>query len=53
VADCVEVRRVGGVVAVRDSKDARGLVLYYTLPEWEAFVSGIKNGEFDHIGGTE
>lgn len=44
---CVEVAVVDGKVAVRDSKDRRGPVLVFTLQEWEAFVGGIHDGEFD------
>jgi hypothetical protein len=34
-------------VAVRDSKDPAGPVLVFTAPEWDAFVGGAKDGEFD------
>jgi hypothetical protein len=44
---CVEVAFVDGKVAVRDSKDRRGPVLVFTPPEWEAFVGGVHDGEFD------
>ena len=47
--DCVEVSRLqDGHVAVRDTKDrASGPALIFTRPEWEAFLTGAKNGEFD------
>jgi hypothetical protein len=44
---CVEVAFVDGGVAVRDSKDHRGPVLLFTPFEWEAFVGGVRDGEFD------
>ena len=37
----------GGGVAVRDSKDRAKAAHVYTRPEWEAFMAGAKNGEFD------
>lgn len=45
--DCVEVGQLpGGVISVRDTKD-RSTSLVFTADEWSAFVSGVKNGEFD------
>ncbi|WP_449063308.1 DUF397 domain-containing protein [Planomonospora algeriensis] len=35
---------------VRDSKDPDGPVLAFTPSEWDAFVDGVKNGEFDDQG---
>jgi hypothetical protein len=34
-------------VLVRDSKDPDGPWLAYTNPEWDAFVNGVRHGEFD------
>ena len=46
--DCVETAVLpGGGVAVRDSKNPGGSVLRYTRGEWEAFLEGAKDGEFD------
>jgi len=45
--NCVEVAFVDGSVAVRDSKDRQGPALRYTSAEWEAFLAGVKSGEFD------
>jgi hypothetical protein len=45
--NCVEVAFVDGTVAVRDSKDPSGPVLVFTRAEWDAFVGGAKDGEFD------
>ena len=45
---CVEVAHLpGGGVAVRDSKDRSKAPHVYTRREWEAFVIGVKNGEFE------
>ena len=46
--NCVEVTGLAGdVIMVRDSKNARGAVLGFTPGEWDAFVGGVRNGEFD------
>lgn len=46
--NCVEVAHLpGGGVAVRDSKDRAKPAHRYTPGEWEAFLAGAKNGEFD------
>jgi Domain of unknown function (DUF397) len=46
--NCVEVAHLpGGGVAVRDTKDRAKTPHVYTRPEWEAFLAGAKNGEFD------
>ena len=46
--NCVEVARLSGdVTIVRDSKDVKGPVLGFTQGEWDAFVGGVRNGEFD------
>jgi hypothetical protein len=44
---CVEVAIQADGVAVRDSKDRGGPVLLFTRHEWEAFVGGVRAGEFD------
>jgi hypothetical protein len=44
---CVEVAHVAGKVAVRDSKDQASPVLLFTAFEWDAFLGGVRNGEFD------
>lgn len=44
---CVEVAVIDGKVAVRDSKDRGGPVLEFTPLEWDAFVGGVRDGEFD------
>jgi Domain of unknown function (DUF397) len=47
-AGCVEVVHLpGGGVAVRDSKDRARTPHVFTQHEWECFLIGAKNGEFD------
>jgi uncharacterized protein DUF397 len=36
-----------GRVALRHSRDPGGSVLIYTRREWDAFLKGAKDGEFD------
>jgi Domain of unknown function (DUF397) len=45
--NCVEVAFVDDAIAVRDSKHPAGPVLLFTQSEWDAFVGGAKDGEFD------
>jgi Domain of unknown function (DUF397) len=44
---CVEVCFAGDSVPLRNSRDPDGPVLVFTAPEWDAFVAGVKLGEFD------
>ena len=44
---CVEVALLpDGGVALRDSKDRDGQIHVYTAAEWDAFVKGVRAGEF-------
>jgi hypothetical protein len=43
----IEVVFVDGRVAFRDSKYPDGPVLRFTPGEWEAFVGGVRLGEFE------
>ncbi|MGH3942868.1 MAG: DUF397 domain-containing protein [Pseudonocardiaceae bacterium] len=36
-----------GARAVRDSKNSTGPALIFTPAAWEAFTTGIRDGEFD------
>ncbi len=45
--NCVEVAFVDDAILLRDSKDPHGPVLVFTQGEWDAFVGGAKDGEFD------
>jgi hypothetical protein len=44
---CVEVGLVDDRIVVRDSKDREGPVLMFTAHEWEAFLGGARDGEFE------
>jgi hypothetical protein len=44
---CVEVGLVEDQIVVRDSKDREGPVLTFTAHEWEAFLGGARDGEFE------
>jgi Domain of unknown function (DUF397) len=49
--NCVEVASLpDGQIGVRNSRDAEGAVLRFTSDEWNAFIGGAHNGEFDHFG---
>lgn len=47
VNGCVEVTLEEGGVAVRDSKNPTGPVLRFTAHEWETFLAGARDGEFN------
>ncbi len=50
-SNCVEVASLdAGEIGVRDSKDPQGPVLRFTPGEWDAFLGGARNGEFDSFG---
>jgi len=48
--NCVEVQHVPGEVRVRNSRDGGAPVLRFTPDEWQAFLGGVRNGEFDDFG---
>lgn len=51
--NCVEVSdQPGGTVGVRSGRDREGPVLLFTPDEWQAFLGGVRNGEFDDFGRT-
>lgn len=43
----VEVARIPGGMAMRDSDRPVGPVLVFTDAEWDDFVAGVSDGEFD------
>ena len=45
--NCVEVAQINGNVVVRHSKDQEGATLTFTPGEWDAFVEGVKDNEFN------
>jgi len=45
---CVEVAKAqDGGRWLRDTKDRSRSAHYFTAAEWDAFIKGVKNGEFD------
>ncbi len=47
---CVAVAELsGGAIAVRNSRHPSGPALIYTSAEVAAFLTGVKNGEFDDL----
>jgi len=47
---CVEVAALpDGAIAVRNSRDPAGPALVYTRAEVAAFLTGVKDGEFDDL----
>jgi Domain of unknown function (DUF397) len=47
---CVEVAELpGGAIAFRNSRHPSGPALIYTRAEITAFLTGVKNGEFDDL----
>jgi hypothetical protein len=46
--NCVEIAQLSdGSVAVRNSRFPAGPALIFTTAEWNAFMGGAKDGEFD------
>lgn len=45
--NCVEVALVGPRIRVRNSKRPGGPAVDYTRAEWEAFLEGVRRGEFE------
>jgi hypothetical protein len=43
----VEIAFLGEAILMRDGSDPGGAVLHFTRAEWDAFVQGAKDGEFD------
>lgn len=46
---CIEVARIGEVIALRDSKNPDAPPHFYTLHELGCFLDGAKAGEFDDM----
>lgn len=44
---CVEVAHKSAGILVRDSKAGDDIQLSFTLEEWNSFVAGVREGEFD------
>jgi hypothetical protein len=43
----VEVAFVDGLIGMRNSAEPGGPILVFTQDEWDAFVAGAQDGEFD------
>lgn len=44
---CVAVKRSKNGVQIRDTKDVTNKTLSFTKKEWQVFIQGIKDGEFE------
>jgi hypothetical protein len=50
--NCVELARLSGTdVAIRNSRHPQGPALVFTGAELDAFLAGVKDGEFDDLLG--
>jgi hypothetical protein len=48
--NCVELAALpGGGVAMRNSRDPEGSALLFTDAELDAFVGGVRDGDFDDL----
>jgi len=47
--ECVEVAFVAQAILVRHSQDPSGPTLTFSKAEWNAFLTGVRKGEFDSI----
>lgn len=46
---CVEVAHHGQVIEMRDGKDPSLEALCLTAPQWEEFLLGVKDDQFDLV----
>ncbi|MCX6701692.1 MAG: DUF397 domain-containing protein [Candidatus Zambryskibacteria bacterium] len=44
---CVAVKIEDGAVQVRDTKDSSKTTLTFSREEWDSFITGVKNDEFN------
>jgi hypothetical protein len=49
IVNCVQVARLNEMIVIGDTKNPDGPVLLYTQDEWEAFINGVRHGDFDDI----
>lgn len=47
--ECIRIAANGDMVLIGDSKNPDGPVLSYSAAEWQAFVEGIRHGDFDNL----
>jgi hypothetical protein len=46
--DRIEINELGGgAMALRNPADPAGAIQRYTADEWQAFLNGVRDGEFD------
>lgn len=48
-SNCVEVAFLEEVVLVRNSRDPSTPPMEFSPGEWDAFLHGVRNGEFDRL----
>jgi hypothetical protein len=46
---CVQARRHGTAIEVRNSKQPDAGTVRFTVEEWDSFLDGAKKGEFDRL----
>jgi Domain of unknown function (DUF397) len=46
---CLEARRHDGLIEVRNSKNPSAGTVAFTVEEWDSFLFGARNGEFDQL----
>jgi predicted secreted Zn-dependent protease len=47
--NCVRVAASGDMIVIGDSKSPEGPVLTYSHSEWNTFVEGVRQGDFDDL----
>jgi predicted secreted Zn-dependent protease len=47
--NCVQVAPRGDMVVIGDTKNPDSAPLTYTRSEWQAFVEGVRRGDFDDL----
>jgi hypothetical protein len=48
---CLEARRRDDLIEVRNSTNPAAGTVAFTVEEWDSFLFGAKNGEFDRLLG--
>jgi hypothetical protein len=46
---CVEIGTLGESILIRSSEDPGGRHVEFSRDEWQMFVDGIKDGDFDYL----
>ena len=47
--NCITIATRGRTILIGNSKSPDGPILSYTMEEWQEFLAGAKNGDFDDI----